>query len=112
VTLTVSPPVRIAAICALVLTVVAGLGLRTLGGGRGGDTSAASTKVLPHHPFGAGAKTTHKSSSVASVIRPKTAKTSTTATVTKPKAKPAPVERKPVVDRAAIKAARDAAQRS
>ena len=104
-TLTVSPPVRIAAICALVLTAVAGLGLRTLGGG-GGDSSAAST-VLPHHPFGGtSAKASHKSATAAPSVAPKTNKASTTAA--KPKAKPAPVEHKPVVNRAAIKAALDA----
>lgn len=103
--MTVSAPVRIAAICALVLTAVAGLGLRTLGGS-GDDTAVASSRVLPRHPFGGGARTAHKS--VAPSATPKAAKTSTTATATKPKAKPAPVERKPVVNRAAIKAARAA----
>jgi len=83
-------------------------GLRMLGGSGGGDVSVAGSKVLPRHPFGAGANTAHKSSSAATGVTPSTHKTSKPATATKPKAKAAPVERKPVVDRAAIKAAQAA----
>ena len=104
-TLTISPPVRIAAICGLLFTVVVFGGLRLLGGSGGGETSVTSSKVIKHHPFGAGAKT-HKPTTPAAT--PKTHKASKTATPAKPKAKPAPVEAKPVIDSAAIKAARDA----
>jgi hypothetical protein len=106
VTLTVSAPVRIAAIVGLVLTVVLFGGLRMLGGtGGGSDDSVASSTPLKHHPFGDTAKATHKQVPVVSKATPVThAKTAT-----KPaKAKPAPVEHKPLVDTAAIKAARDA----
>jgi hypothetical protein len=106
VTLTISPPVRIAAILGLVLTVVLFGGLRMLGGKGGDDGSVAESKVLPHHPFGSGVKKTHKPATVTPSVKPKAHKT---ATATKPaKVKPAPVERKPLVDTAAIKAARDA----
>jgi hypothetical protein len=108
VTLTISPPVRIAAICGLLFTVLVFGGLRLLGGSGGGggdETSVTPSKVIKHHPFGAGAKTTDKPATPA--VTPKTHTASKTAT-TKPKAKPAPVEAKPVIDIAAIKAARDA----
>jgi hypothetical protein len=108
VTLTISPPVRIAAICGLLFTVLVFGGLRLLGGsgtGGGGETSVTPSRVIKHHPFGAGAKTTHKPATPA--VTPKTHKASKTAPA-KPKAKPAPVEARPVIDTAAIKAARDA----
>ena len=93
-TLTLSPPVKIAAICGLVFTVLVFGGLRMLGGK--GD-SVATPHVIKHHKFGAGAAekatpTTHPA----------------TGTKAKPKhavAKPKP---KPVVNLAAVKAARDA----
>jgi hypothetical protein len=108
VTLTISPPVRIAAICGLLFTVLVFGGLRLLGGSGGGgdETSVTSSKVIKHHPFGAGAKTTHKPAAPA--VTPNTHRASKTATPAKPKAKPAPVEAKPVIDVAAIKAARTA----
>jgi hypothetical protein len=107
VTLTISPPVRIAAICGLLFTVIVFGGLRLLGGGDGGDeTSVTSSKAIKHHPFGAGAKTTHKPATPSAT--PRTHKAAKTATPAKPQAKPAPVESKPMIDRAAIKAARDA----
>jgi hypothetical protein len=96
VTLTVSPPIKIAAICGLVFTVLVFGGLRMLGGK--GD-SVATPHVIKHHPFGLGAKTTHKAAATPAVAS-KTHKTSKAAPVKK-----APV---PVVDRAAITAARAA----
>jgi hypothetical protein len=105
VTLTLSPPVRIAAICGLLLTVFAFAGMKLMGGS--GDSSmAAATHVIKHHPFGSGVKTTHKPTPAV----PATHKTSKTATPTKTKApaaakKVASVEPKPVVDHAAITAA-------
>ena len=73
-TLTISPPVRIAAICGLLFTVLVFGGLRLLGGSGGGETSVTSSKVIKHHPFGAGAKTKHKSATPAAT--PKTHKAS------------------------------------
>lgn len=52
-TLSVSPPMRIAAICGLVFTVVVFGGLRMLGS-HGGGGSAAAPHVIRHHPFGTG----------------------------------------------------------
>lgn len=88
--LTVSAPVRIAAICGLVATVLIFGGLRLLGGGDTGE-SVSEPKIIRHHPFGAGVTknptpTTHKPAA-------------------KPKKHVAP---KPTVDLAAIKAARAA----
>jgi hypothetical protein len=88
--LSVSAPVRIAAICGLVATVLIFGGLRLLGGG-GGSDSVSEPKIIRHHPFGSGvtkkpAPTTHK-----------------------PAAKPKKhVTPKPTIDLAAIKAARAA----
>ena len=108
-TLTVSPPVRIAAICGLVLTVVLFGGLRMLGGSGRSDAPEATSKVLRHHPFGGSAKTTHKPAAATPTVTQKAQKASKTATATKSaKAKPAVAEHKPIVNQAAIKAARDA----
>lgn len=99
-TLSVSPPLRIAAICALVFTVLVFGGLRLLGGsGDGGSTAAPH--VIRHHLFGAGVtKTTHKAA-------PAPAKTATKPAAKKAAAKPKPKPR-PVVDLAAVQAARTA----
>jgi hypothetical protein len=100
VTLTLSPPIRIAAICGLLFTVLVFGGLRLLGGSGG---SVAAPHVIKHHPFGPGVKaTTHKPAAVV----PKTHKAAKHATAPKAKKTAAPV--KPTVDLAAIKAARDA----
>ena len=89
-TLTLSPPVKIAAICGLVFTVIVFGGLRTLGGKGGG--SSAAPQVIHHHKFGTPAP-----------AKP-AAKTPTKHhTAAKAKAKP-----KPVVDLAAVQAARTA----
>src|SRR6185503_5697939 len=95
--LTVSAPVRIAAICGLVFTVIVFGGLRMLGGSGGGSDSAVESKVIKHHPFGPGVKTT-------------THKTTTTPAkhTSKPAVKKAPVVHRPTIDVAAIKAARAA----
>lgn len=99
-TLTVSPPLRIAAICGLLFTVIVFGGLKMLGGK--GD-SVAAPHVIKHHPFGTGAKAAHKTAARTPAATPKTHK----ATKTAP-AKPAPVRRQPAIDNAAIKAARAA----
>jgi hypothetical protein len=104
VTLTVSPPIRIAAICGLVFTVIVFGGLRLLGGG--GSESVAEPHVIKHHPFGPGAKATTHKPTAAPAVKPKTHKAAKNATA--PKAKKVVVPVKPVVDLAAIKAARDA----
>jgi hypothetical protein len=99
--LTVSAPVRIAAICGLVATVIIFGGLRLLGGSGGSDPVAAP-HVIKHHPFGPGvanktAVTPHKATPAA------THKTATKPTKKHTAAKPKP---KPTIDFAAIKAAR------
>lgn len=98
-TLTVSPPMKIAAICGLVFTVIVFGGLRLLGG-KGGD-SVAATHVIHHHKFGAGAaKTTPKAVA--------THKTATKAHAKASHAKKAVAKPKPVVDLATVQAARAA----
>jgi len=106
VTLTLSPPVRIAAIFGLLLTIVAFGGLKMMGGSS--DSSVATPHIIKHHPFGPGATSTHKTTTPAAAKAvPKTHKSSKTATPAKPKAaaKAPPVEPNPVVDHAAIAAA-------
>ena len=88
--LSVSTPVRIAAICGLLVTVLIFGGLRMLGAG-GGSESVSESKLIRHHPFGSG---------VAKKSTPTTHKP-----VAKPKKHVAP---KPTLDLAAIKAARAA----
>ena len=93
-TLTLSPPVKIAAICGLVFTVLVFGGLRMLGGK--GSASTATPHVVRHHKFGSGA-----TAKPATPTKPSTH----TATNAKVHAKPKP---KPVVDLAAVAAARTA----
>jgi hypothetical protein len=99
VTLTLSPPVKIAAICGLVFTVIVFGGLRMLGG-KGGDASTAAPHVIHHHKFGSGV--TGKP-----VAKPATKPAKPAATKAKAHAKPKP-KPKPVVDLAAVQAARTA----
>ena len=54
-TLTLSPPIRYAALAALLVAVLVGGGMTMLGHG-GKSSSVASPTVIKHHPFGAGAK--------------------------------------------------------
>ena len=73
--------------------------------GGSSDSSVATPHIIKHHPFGPGAKTTHKTTTPAAAQAvQKTHKSSKTATPAKikPAAKTAPVEPKPVVDHAAI----------
>jgi hypothetical protein len=99
VTLTLSAPVRIAAICALVFPVVVFGGFQLLGAGAGSRESAAPAKVIKHHPFGARAEGQR---STAAVPKPH-AKAAAAA-------KPATVVHtpKPAVNRAAVAAAKAA----
>ena len=85
-TLSVSAPVRIAAICGLVFTVLVFGGLRLLGAGGGSDTTA-TPHVIRHHAFGTGVtKTAHKAAPAAKpAVAPKAHK-ATPATKAKPKA--------------------------
>jgi acyl-CoA synthetase (AMP-forming)/AMP-acid ligase II len=102
VTLSVSPPLRIAAICGLVFTVIVFGGLRLLGS-HGGGGSTATPHVIRHHPFGAGAAKTPTKTA---------APTKAHATPSKANAKPQHVvatpKPQPVVDITVVKAARAA----
>jgi hypothetical protein len=101
VTLTLSAPVKIAAICGLVFTVLVFGGLRLLGGKSAGGSTAAP-HVIQHHKFGAGV--TAKPKPATHAAKPKqhtTAKPEHAVTKVKPKPHP-------VVDLAAVKAARAA----
>jgi len=101
VTLTVSPPMKIAAICGLVFTVLVFGGLRLLGGA--GSEAPAQLHVIRHHRFGTAAtKATHKSSPSKTAAAPK-AHEHNAPVASKPKPRP-----KPVVDLAAVNAARAA----
>jgi hypothetical protein len=103
VTLTVSPPIKIAAICGLVFTVLVFGGLRLLGGA--GSDSTATPHVIRHHPFGAAVTKTPAKTPVAA---PKTHKAAATKTQPKPVAKKAVAKPRPLVDLATVKAARAA----
>ena len=99
-TLTLSPPVKIAALCGL-LAVVLIPGALLMMGHSSGDTSAPAP-IITHHPFGSGVKTTKRTTAPATHVGPKThkaaapAKTKETAPVT---------PREPVVDSGAVQAA-------
>ena len=74
-------------------------------GGSGDSSAAAAPHIIKHHPFGSGVKTTHKPTPAAPVTH-KTSKAAAPTTKAPAAAKKvAPVEPKPVVDHAAIKAA-------
>lgn len=109
-TLTLSPPIKIAAICGLVFTVIVFGGLRLLGGGGGGGgDSTATAHVIQHHPFGAGiAKTAPKTPAAKPAAAPKTHKAVATKTQSKPAVKKAVAKPRPLVDLAVVKAARAA----
>ena len=102
VTFTLSPPVRIAALLGLLAVVLVGGGMKMLGGG---EASVATPHLIKHHPFGAGAKAKH-ASSTPTLAAKKHAATATT-TKAKPKAASKPVATlpKPIVNHAAIAAA-------
>ena len=97
-TLTLSPPVRIAAICGLVFAVLVPAGLMMLGRGGGGGSTDATAHVINRHPFGPAAKTAHKATPAPAPTHKATAKPA------KKHAAPAPAP-KPIVNRAAIAAA-------
>jgi hypothetical protein len=67
VTLTLSPPVKIAALCGL-LAVVLIPGALMFMGHSSGDTTA-SAPIIRHHPFGPGVKTTTKKTTAAPAAR-------------------------------------------
>jgi hypothetical protein len=97
VTLTLSPPVKIAALCGLLFALLVPAGLMFMG--RSSDSADAPPHVIKHHLFGPGATTTHKASPApatthkATKAAPKHAKKAT------------PAKPQPVVNRAAIAAA-------
>jgi hypothetical protein len=107
VTLTLSPPIKIAAICGLVFTVLVFGGLRMLGGKGGSSSDTAAPHVIHHHPFGAGATKKTATPAAKPTGHKATTKTASTAkhkhAVAKVKPKP-----QPVVDLAVVKAARAA----
>jgi hypothetical protein len=72
VTLTLSPPVKIAALCGL-LAVVLVPGALMMMGRSSGDTSTAAS-IIRHHPFGPGAKTAKQATAPAAHVTPKTHK--------------------------------------
>jgi hypothetical protein len=93
VTFTVSPPVRIAALVGLGITVLFGGAMMMLGRG---EESVPTPHVIRHHPFGPGAKakTTKQASSAPAVLPKKHATTKAKSTPAQPKktpAKPSPV---------------------
>jgi hypothetical protein len=103
VTLTLSAPVKIAAICGLVFTVIVFGGLRMLGG-KGGDSTTATPHVIRHHPFGSGTP----AKQATPTAKPATHQATTHKATAKAKhvvVKPKP---QPVVDLAAVEAARAA----
>jgi hypothetical protein len=102
VTFTLSPPVRIAAALGLVATVVLFGGFKLMGSGSGDEP--ISVHAINPHPFGIGKQAAKPAPTTA---KPATSKpTKHAATATKPKAKPKSAVS--AIDRAAIKAARDA----
>jgi hypothetical protein len=105
VTVSLSQPVRIAAVCGLVFTVLVFGGLRMLGGSGGSDAPLTEAEILRDNPFTKRAKPTAKPAAPAPTTH-KTAKPA--APAKKPVAKPAPVRPRPTVNVAAIKAARAA----
>jgi hypothetical protein len=100
VTLTVSQPVRIAAICGLVFTVLVFGGLRTLGGGSDGGSDAPVTEAEILN-LSKRAKSPTQKPAIPQPTTHKTAKTAKGAKTAKPAVAP-----RPTVDLAAIKAAR------
>jgi hypothetical protein len=74
--------------------------MKLMGGSSSTDSSVATPHLIKHHPFGPGAKTTHKTTPAAPAPQAaaKAHKTSTPAAAKKT----APVEPKPVVDHGAI----------
>lgn len=99
-TLSVSPPLRIAAICGLVFTVIVFGGLRTLGT-HGGGGSATAPHVIRHHPFGTGVSKTPAKTAAPTKAQAPTAKTKAKRVVAKPASQP-------VVELTVVKAARAA----
>jgi hypothetical protein len=95
VTLTLSAPVKIAAICGLVFTVIVFGGLRLLGAH--GTTDTATPHVIRHHKFGSGVA----KKSATPAAKPVTHEAAKAKPVAAPKPKP-----QPVVDLAVVKAAR------
>jgi len=99
VTLTLSPPVKIAALCGLLAVLLIPGGLMFMG--RSSGDSVASTALVTHHPFGPGVTSTKKTATPPAQITPKTHKA--TPAKTKKHVPVAPPQ--PVVDSAAVQAA-------
>jgi hypothetical protein len=101
VTLTLSPPVRIAALLGLLAAVLIGGGMTVLG--RGGDSVPTTSHKIQHHPFGGSAKAA-KPVSAKPATTPKKASAAKATAAVKPTqpAKKAPVNSSVVT--AALKA--------
>lgn len=103
---TVSQPVRIAAICGLVGALAIGGGLMMLG--RHGSSTAAAPVVIKHHPFGPGVRTHHRTAGPQTHSRAAakhTARHAGAATTTKaPAVKVRKAAARPAVDAAALAA--------
>jgi hypothetical protein len=102
VTFTLSPPVRIAALLGLLAAVLAGGGLKFLGGG---EASVATPHLIKHHPFGPGAKAKHGSSAPAVMTKEHAATATTTKAKPKAPSKPVASTPKPILNHVAIAAA-------
>jgi hypothetical protein len=90
VTLTLSPPIRYAALAALLAAVLIGGGMTMLGHG---ETSVAVPHVIKHHPFGPGAKKQATAAPKKQAAKPAKAK----ATPTTPRAPKAAVQPSAVI---------------
>jgi hypothetical protein len=101
VTLTLSPPVKIAALCGL-LAVVLVPGALMMMGRSSGDT-AAPAPIVRHHLFGSGVKTTKQTAPPAAHATPKSNIHKTAPAKTKKHAAVAPPQ--PIVDQAAVQTA-------
>jgi hypothetical protein len=100
VTLTLSPPVKIAALCGLLAVVMIPAGLMFMGRSSG-DTGAPAA-IITHHPFGSSVTTPKHTTTPAAHVTPKTHKTAAPAKAKKAVPVTPP---KPVVDSSAVQAA-------
>ncbi len=100
---TVSQPVRIAAICGLVGALAIGGGLMMLG--RHGSSTAAAPVVIKHHPFGPGVRTHHRTAAPLAHSRAAAKNTAKhTAAVKAPAVKVRKAAERPAADAAALAA--------
>ena len=101
-TLTLSPPVKIAALCGLLAIVMIPAGLMFMG--RSSSDTATPAPIITHHPFGSGVAKTRQTTTPAAHAAPKTHKAPAPAKAKKAAAAPV-APPKPVIDSAAVQAA-------